>query len=292
MDLSDVAILVEAIQSGSLAAAARRLGVAPMVASRRLAALEQELAVRLVHRTTRSLAPTAEGEAFLPFAQAMLEDELNARASIRPSAAGASGLLRVTASVPFGRKVVAPLMPGFMRDNPDLQVDLQLTDSIVDIVAQGIDVAVRIARLRENALVARRVAHNPRGLYAAPGYLAVHGVPVALSELPRHQCLATTGTTHWPFESNGKIVRQKIAGRFTASSVEALHQACLGGLGIALLSAWDAKEELAAGELVEVPLQDAGPEALPIWAVYPTARLVPPKVRLFIAALEARLRDP
>ncbi len=290
MNLSDVAVLVEAVQSGSLAAAARRLGITPMVASRRLAALEKELGVRLVHRTTRALAPTSEGDAFLPFAQAMVEDEANARAAIRPSEAGASGMLRVTASVPFGRKVVAPMIPHFMRANPDLRVDLLLTDSIVDIVAQGIDVAVRIAELRENALIARRVADNPRALYASPAYLDEHGAPSMLAELVHHQCLATTGTTHWAFGSGGRTIRQKIAGRFTASSVEALHQACLGGLGIANLSAWDVKEELLAGRLVAVPLADAHPEPLAIWAVYPTARLVPPKVRLFVAALEERLR--
>ncbi|PTQ07480.1 LysR family transcriptional regulator [Sphingomonas oleivorans] len=290
MDLSDIAILVEAIHAGSLAAAARRLGIAPMAASRRLAALEEQLGTRLVHRTTRALALTPEGEAFLPYAQAMLEDEANARAAVRPSAAGASGLLRVTASVPFGRKVVTPMIPDFMRANPDVQVDLLLTDSIVDIVAQGIDVAVRIATLRENALVARRLADNPRALYAAPAYIADHGAPTTLAELARHQCLATTGVSHWTFLNGARTVRQKVAGRFTASSVEALHQACLGGLGIANLSAWDVKEELAAGRLLPITLADAHPEPLAVWAVYPTARLVPPKVRLFVAALEACLR--
>jgi DNA-binding transcriptional LysR family regulator len=291
MDLADVAMFVEAIQAGSLAAAARRLGVAPMAASRRLASLEQELGVRLVHRTTRSLAPTTEGEAFLPFAQAMIEDEVNARAAIRPSIAGASGLLRVTASLPFGRKIVAPMIPDFMRANPDLQVDLLMTDSVVDIVAHGIDVAVRIGQPRENTLIARRLADNPRTLYASPAYLAANGAPTMLSDLAGHQCLAVTGTRHWTFQSNGKTVRQKIAGRFTASSVEALRQACLGGLGITILSTWDAKEALADGRLVALPLQDGHPESWAIWAVYPTARLVPPKVRLFVAALEAHLRN-
>ncbi|HWL81262.1 MAG TPA: LysR family transcriptional regulator [Roseomonas sp.] len=291
MNLSDVAVLVEAVRAGSLAAAARRLRIAPMLASRRLAALEEALGARLLHRTTRALALTPEGEAFLPHAQAMLEEEAAARAALRPVGVGLSGTLRVTASIPFGRKVLAPLVPVFLRDHPDLQIDLLLTDGVVDIVAQGLDLAIRIAPLRDNALVARRLADSPRGLYAAPSYLAEHGLPAVLADLARHRCLTVTGTSHWSFLVAGKPVRQRVSGPFTSSSVEALHQACLGGLGIANLSAWNVREDLAAGRLVALPLEAAEPEPLAIWAVYPTARLVPPKTRGFIAALEAHLRQ-
>lgn len=289
MELGEIAVLVEAVQGGSLAAAARRLGIAPMAASRRLAALEAELGVRLVHRTTRAFALTAEGEAFLPHAQAMHEEAANARAAVRPSAAGASGLLRVTASVPFGRKVVTPMMPGFLRANPEVRVDLLLSDSIVDIVAAGIDVAIRIAPLRDNTLIARKLSDNPRALHAAPAYLAERGAPGGLADLSGHECLVTTGTTHWDFRTAGRAVRQRVSGRFTASSVEALHQACLDGLGIANLSGWYTREEVAEGRLVPLPLADAEPEPLAIWAVSPSRRFVPPKVRLFVAALEAHL---
>ena len=291
INLSNVAVLLEAVQAGSLAAAARRLRITPMLASRRLAELEQEVGARLVHRTTRALSLTVEGEAFLPHAQALLEEEALARAAVHPNPAGVTGMLRVTASVPFGRKVVSPLVPDVLRQHPGLQVDLLLSDSVVDIVAQGIDLAIRIAPLRENTLVARRLADNPRGLYAAPAYAAEHGLPTAPAELARHRCLALTGMSHWSFQSGGRAVRQRIAGPFTSSSVEALHQACLGGLGIAMLSHWDVREDIAQGHLLPIPMDGWAPELLAIWAVYPTARLVPPKVRLFIAALEDRLRE-
>jgi len=290
IDLASIAVLVEAVQAGSLAAAARRLRITPMLASRRLAALEEAVGTRLMHRTTRSLALTAEGEAFLPHARALLEEEALARAAVRPSSAGVTGVLRVTSSIPFGRRIVAPLVPGFLQQHPGLQLDLLLSDGIIDIVAQGLDLAIRIAPLRENALVARRLADNPRALYAAPAYLAEHGMPAAPADLARHRCLALTGVGHWTFLAGGRTLRQRIAGPFTASSVEALHQACLGGLGITRLSAWDVREEVAAGQLVPIPLGGWEPEMLAVWAVYPTARLVPPKVRLFIAALEAQLR--
>ena len=289
IDLANVAVLVEAVQAGSLAAAARRLRITPMLASRRLAELEAEVGARLMHRTTRALSLTVEGEAFLPHARALLEEEAVARASVHPGSAGVTGTLRVTASVPFGRKVVSPLVPSFLQAHPDLQIDLLLSDGIVDIVAQGIDLAIRIAPLRENALVARRLADNPRGLYAAPSYIAEHGVPEVPADLAGHRCLTLTGVSHWSFLSGARTVRQRIAGPFTSSSVEALHQACLGGLGITMLSAWDVRDEVAVGHLLPIPMVGWEPEGLAIWAVYPTARLVAPKVRLFIAALEARL---
>jgi DNA-binding transcriptional LysR family regulator len=289
IDLANLAVLLEAVQAGSLAAAARRLRITPMLASRRLAELEAELGVRLMHRTTRSLSLTVEGEAFLPHARALLEEEAVARASVRPGSADVTGMLRVTASVPFGRKVVAPLVPAFLQRHPGLQVDLLLSDGIVDIVAQGLDLAIRIAPLRENTLVARRLADNPRCLYAAPAYLAEHGVPAEPADLAGHRCLALTGMSHWTFLAGGGALRQRISGPFTSSSVEALHQACLGGLGLTMLSAWDVRDDVAAGRLLPVSLGAWEPERLAIWAVYPTARLVPPKVRLFIAALDARL---
>jgi DNA-binding transcriptional LysR family regulator len=289
IDLANIAVLVEAVQAGSLAAAARRLRITPMLASRRLAELEAQLGVRLMHRTTRSLSLTGEGEAFLSHARLLLEQEATARMSVRPGLASVTGMLRVTASVPFGRKVVAPLVAVLLRDHPDLQVDLLLSDGIIDIVAQGIDLAIRIAPLRENTLVARRLADNPRRLYASPAYVADHGLPETPADLVRHRCLALTGTSHWSFLAGSGTLRQGVTGPFTSSSIEALHQACLGGLGIAMLSEWDVEEEVAIGHLLPISLGAWQPDALAIWAVYPTARLVPPKVRLFIAALEVRL---
>lgn len=289
MDLADLAIFVEAVRIGSLAGAARRLGINAMAASRRLAALEAEVGVRLVHRTTRSLSPTADGEAFLPHAQAMLDEQASALEILRPTGGAISGQLRVTASAAFGRKVVAPMIVPFMRDNPELHVDLLLTDDQVDIVGQGIDLAIRIAKLRDNHLVARRLADNPRRLCASPAYVEAHGVPRTLAELSDHCCLHATATSHWAFVRRGKTVRHKVDGRFTASSVEALHQACLGGLGITNLSAWNIDSDLRDGRLQHIILDDAEPEPLAIWAVYPTARMVPMKVRAFVDALEQTL---
>lgn len=290
MELADLAVFVEAAQAGSLAAAGRRLGITPMAASRRLATLEAELSVRLVHRTTRSLSLTPEGEAFLPHAQAILDQEAEGRAAVRPATAGASGLLRITASVPFGRKIVTPMMASFLRDHPDLRAELLLTDGIVDIAAQGIDLALRIGPLRDSTLVARRLADNPRGLYASPSYLERCGTPETMTDLAAHECLLLPGMTQWTFERGGKPVQQRVSGRFVADSFEALQQAAIEGLGIVRLSAWNAQDDLASHRLVEIIPSDVVIPEQSVWAVYPTTRFVPAKVRLFAEAFQAHLR--
>lgn len=287
MDLAAVAVLVEAAHAGSLAAAARRLGISPLAATRRLAALEADVGARLMHRTTRALALTPEGEGLLPFAQAMLENEAAARASVRPAAAGASGLLRLTASAAFGRKVVAPVVADFLKANPQVSVDLLLTDALVDMVGLSIDLAIRIAPLKDSSLVARRLAANPRNLYATPAYLEAHGTPGKVADLARHQCLGFSGTTHWSFAGGARI---KVEARFSANSIEGLREICLAGLGIAILSDWDVREEVDLGRLVPIRLADGDLEELAIWAVRPSSRFVPPKVRLFTAALAGALR--
>ncbi|MBS7696802.1 MULTISPECIES: LysR family transcriptional regulator [unclassified Chelatococcus] len=291
MDLAAVAVLVETASAGSLAGAARRLRIPPMTATRLLAALERELGVRLVQRTTRSLSLTAEGQAFLPHAQALVEGEAAALASLRGTTAGASGLLRLTASLAFGRQVVAPLVVEFMSANPEVKVDLLLTDSLVDVVAQGIDLAVRIADLADSNLIAKRLADNPRLLVASPAYIERFGVPAELAGLQRHECLTVSASPHWDFRAADTSRRVQVLGRFTANSIDAIHEACRGGLGIANLSRWDVLKDLKDGALVAISLADAQPEPLSIWAVYPTRRMVPTKVRLFIDALSEHLKS-
>lgn len=289
MKLEDVEVFVEAIKAGSLAGAARRLSMSAMAASRSLNNLEAELGVRLVHRTTRSLSPTSDGDVFLPHAQALLEDKNNALADLFPDGTHLSGRLRITASAAFGRKIVAPMLPLFMQQHPALQVDLLATDEQIDIVGKGIDVALRIAPLRDNRLVAHRICDNPRELCASAEYLAAYGSPKLLNDLAGHSCLTTSDTTHWSFEKGEQRYKQKVSGRFSANSIEAIFEACLGGLGIANLSRWYVEPAITEGKLVRIVLEDARPESLAIWALYPTSRLIPAKVRKFVEALETHL---
>jgi DNA-binding transcriptional LysR family regulator len=289
LNLADIAVLVEAVQQGSLSAAGRRLGLTPLIASRRLSALEAEIGVRLVHRTTRSLSLTPDGEAFLPHAKAMLAHAEEARAAVAGGSTGAVGLLRVAASVPFGRKVLTPMLVGFLARNPRVKVELLLSDAVADIAAQGVDVAIRFGELRDSNLIARRLAANARGLYAAPAYLVMHGTPTMVADLRDHECLAVAGGQQWTFERLGKTVRQSISGRFAADSIEALHEASIRGLGIVQLSEWNAREDVAAGRLQHVTLTDGAVPDQGIWAVLPTKRLTPQKVHLFLDALSRHL---
>lgn len=260
-----------------------------MKATRLVSALEDELGVRLLHRTTRSLSLTDDGLRFLPHAKTLLEERAAALESVRSGGAQPAGLLRVSASLAFGRQVVAPMIVRFMQTWPAVQVDLKLTDTVIDIVAEGVDVAIRIAELPDSNLIARRMADNPRLLVASRAYVDQYGSPERLSELQHHECLASSAMTHWSFGTGQESRLVKVGGRFTANSIDALHEACLGGLGIACLSRWDVEADLARGALFEITLGDAIPEPLTIWAVYASRHLVPAKVRFFIDALAGRL---
>lgn len=290
MDFTALTLLIETSSAGSLAEAARRLRLPPMKATRLIAALEDELGVRLLHRTTRALSLTDEGMVFLPHARTLVEERQAALSSVQGARAGPTGLLRVSASLAFGRKVVAPMVVEFMQAHPQLQVDLLLSDSVVDLVTEGIDVAIRIAELADSNLIARRLAENPRRLVAAPAYIARVGVPIRMEDLRRHECLNSATRPQWTFRTPKDTRTIRAAGRFTANSIDAIHEACLGGLGIANLSDWDIAEDLRSGALKEIVLEDAMSERLDIWAVYASRRLVPAKVRLFIEMLAERLR--
>lgn len=289
MNIDDVRLFLVVTESHSFAQAARRLNLAPMKVSRRLAALEQEIGRRLIQRTTRAISLTEEGAEFIPYARAMTEAEESAKARFLPDAKGAGGLLRITAPSGLGRRHVLPLIPALLTANPELRIDLQLADEVVDIVGRGIDVAVRVAPLRDSSLIARRISANPRILCASPAYLAQHGTPRTLRELDDHHCLRLSSLLHWSFEIDGQVSSVSVDGRFSSASVEAVRALCVQGLGIAQLTRWDVAQEIAAGLLQEVTLQDATPQSLSVWAVLPSVRFLPQRVTLFIEALKAAL---
>lgn len=290
MQVSDVQVFDAIADTGSLSAAARQLGLTPMTVSRRLAALESELGVRLFHRTTRAVSLTAEGETFLPFAATLLQASEEARACLKSSAGTASGVLKVTAPTVFGQSVIMPLLPALLAEHPALRIDLTLSDSIVDIVGLGIDVAIRIATLRDSALIARPLAPNPRVLCASPAYLKRYGTPTTMEALTNHRRIALHGMPYWPFMRAGEAVAIRADGVFSANSVEAVRTACREGLGMAMLTYWDVRDDLAAGNLCLLELADAMPEQLFITALLPTRQHVPHRVGIFLQRLEAALK--
>lgn len=289
MQIADVRIFLAVVSAGSLSAAARQLDIGPMQVSRRIAVLEEDLGVRLFHRTTRSVALTAEGEAFLPYANTISEAEESARGELRPSATKASGVLRLTAPSVFGQTIVLPLLSSLLEQHPELRIDLDVSDRVLDIVGQGLDLAIRIAPLGDSELVAKRIARNPRIICAAPRYLQRHGAPSTLADLDQHQCIVLQAVPRWPLVVDGALQRRRVNARVITGNVDAARSAAVQGLGLAMLTYWDVYRQLDEGELVAVELQDASMEDLSVWAVTPTRRYVPTRVKVFLDALEQEL---
>lgn len=291
MLISDLRIFLAIHACGGLSAAARQLDIAPMQVSRRVAALEEELGVRLFHRTTRSVSLTAEGEALLPYAQTMSEAEDSALGEFSRTSNTVSGVLRVTTPSVFGHCIVMAVLPRLLEQHPELRIDLNVSDHVVDIVAQGLDLALRIAPLVDSELVARKVAVNPRVICAAPEYLQRRGTPLVAADLDTHDCLLLDAIPRWPLVQDGKLCRKSVSGRLQTTSVDAIRAAALKGLGLAMLTYLDVSRQLSDGSLVQVHLQDAAMEALAVWAITPTRRYVPRRVKVFLEALEAELAE-
>jgi DNA-binding transcriptional LysR family regulator len=280
---------------GSLTAAASAEGVAPAVIGRRIDALEERLGVKLLVRTTRRITLTHEGSAFLEDCQRLLADLASAEASVSAGGVKASGHLRITAPARFGRRHVAPLVPRFIAEHPDVSISLNLSDRVVDIVNEGVDCAIRVGDLADSSLVSVRLADNRRLCVATPDYLKRAGVPQTPADLSRHECLTLSSdasqTRGWAFTVNGEVIHLRPGGRLDCSDGQVLHDWCLQGLGIAWRSTWEVEHEVAAGVLQAV-LQDFAAPPNGIYAVFPHAKHLPLRVRLWIDFVKQAFGDP
>lgn len=286
---SDLRVFQAVASAGSLSAAARQLDVQPMQVSRRVAALEEELGTRLFHRTTRSVSLTSEGQLFLPYASTIIDAEDSAKSELGPASAKAKGVLRMTAPSVFGQSIVVPMLSRLLETHPDLSVDLDLSDKVIDIVGQGLDLALRLAPLGDSELVAKRITSNPRVICASPDYLRRNGRPTKLTELAAHHCIQLQAIPRWPFIIGGELTRKRVNGRVNTSSVDAVRSAAIQGLGLAMLTSWDIIRQVRDGKLEIVELQDAEMEDLSVWAVTPSRRFTPMRVKIFLGALEDEL---
>jgi DNA-binding transcriptional LysR family regulator len=221
----------------------------------------------------------------------MIEAEESALGEFSQTSGKVTGVLRITAPSLFGHSIVMAVLPRLLEQHPELRVDLNLSDRVVDIVAQGFDLALRIAPLVDSELVARKVAVNPRVICAAPEYLKRRGTPQVAADLETHDCLLLEAIPRWPLVSNGKLHRKSVSGRLQTTSVDAVRSAALKGLGLAMLTHLDVSRQLSDGSLVQVHLQDATMEQLAVWAITPTRRYVPRRVKVFLDALEAELAE-
>lgn len=289
-----ISTFVEVVAKGSLSAAARAEGIAPAMIGRRLDALEARLGVKLLQRTTRKLALTDEGTAFLEDCQRILAELEEAESAVAERSARATGHLMISAPAGFGRQHVAPLLPSFLAEHQDLTATLNMTDRVTDIVGEGIDVAIRIASLADSSLVSVKLADNERVVVAAPSYLKRHGTPETLADLARHNCLAISSEGSqrgWTFRENGKNVVLKVGGNMGCNDGQVLHEWALAGKGLAWRSMWEVGSEIEAGKLRTVLAEFAAP-GNDIHAVFAQRRHLPLRVRAFVDFLRRAYAQP
>lgn len=293
--LSDIALFLRVLDLGSISAAARSLDLSSAVASQRLQRLEKGLNVRLLHRTTRRLHPTPEGLALSEQGRDLVEGLEALTQDLRGSADNVTGTLRVTLPHSFGRQYISPLLPEFLNRYPRLDLDVGLSDQVVDLVGEGYDLGIRIGILEDSSLVARRLADDRRVLCATADYLDRHGTPQRPGDLADHQCLVLSSQRRrqdlWHLtDKQGQSETVQVSGRIRSNQGELLTEAVLGGLGIAQHSVWHIHEHLSSGRL-KVVLPEYRLAETGIHAVMPQRRLVPPRVRAFVTFLEQRLAE-
>ncbi len=289
-DLNELKTFQKVLGTGSLSGAARALGVSLAVVSKRLLTLEARIGARLVNRTTRSLSPTEEGARLLIDVERALDALRQAEETLATGRLEPVGLLRVTAPVSFGRRHVAPVLGELTNHFPQLLVSLTLEDRVIDLAGEAVDVAIRIGALADTSAVMRKLADNRRILLAAPKYLAQAGMPQTPDDLATHAFLRYGGTTA-PFRllhPGGLSATIDGQSRLRVDDGDAVHDWCLAGYGIMLKSQIDVADEMASGALIHVLPEWSGGDA-PVVALFPTARHLPLKVRVFVDAMAAAL---
>lgn len=293
MDISVLGLFVAVVRQGSFAAVARDRNIDPSSVSRAIASLETELGIRLFQRTTRQLAPTEAGMTYFERIEPLVVELQQANDIAKDISGQPTGALRVTASVAFGLKCIVPLLPKFEAQYPELTVELLLTDSVVDVVSERIDVAVRLGRLADSTLMAQRLMPVVYRVCASPAYLKRCGHPQMPSEIEHHQCLLfplAGFCSQWIFRDEGGAVTEvAVKGHLVISNAIALQQCAIAGMGIALLPHWLVDDDIAAGRLVNVFTGHAVTATdfnTAAWLVSPSRAYVPIKVSAFVSFLK------
>ena len=289
---ADYTLLARVVEAGSLSAAGRLMGLSPAMVSKRLARLEARLGVKLAHRTTRRLTLTEAGERFHADVVAILEAVRAAEERLTGGGEVPVGPLRVAAPTSFGRLHVAPHLPAFLERYCQVDLRIELSDTFSDLVADRIDVAIRIAPEIPAGLVATRLAHSRRVLCAAPAYLQNYGAPESLKDLAdtrRHRLLAADGQLPWRLVRGKQAVMVEGSSHVRTNSSEVVRELCVGGVGIALRSLWDVSKLLAEGSLVRLLPDYEGSLDVAIYAVRPKAAVEAPAVAAFVAFMAERL---
>jgi DNA-binding transcriptional LysR family regulator len=290
MDLVNaIRLFTKVVDTGSFSEAGRQLNLDQSSVSRQVSTLEDQLGVRLLNRTTRKLGLTEAGQLYYERAHVILSEIEEANQAVLQLSATPRGTLRLTVPVVFGRLHVAPALPGFLAQYPELKIDLTLTDHVTDLIEEGGDLAIRMGEPSSATQIVRKLAENPWVICASPDYLARHGMPELPEHLLHHNCLTRKpqvgGGSEWQFKGRDGLHSITVSGNLQTNNPEALRAAALGGLGLTRLSSWTVGKDLQSGALRRVlsgyettPMGGEGP----IYAVYPHNRHISAKVRVFV----------
>lgn len=289
MDLNELLVFARVAEAQSFTKAGQRLGMPKSTVSLKIARLEERLGVRLLHRTTRKLGLTEEGAAFYERCRHVIEEIDDAERSVRQEAERPRGHLKITAPVEFGIAFLGSWVAEYLGLYPEVSLEIELTSRIVDLVEEGFDLAIRAGSVAKSSHIARRLGAVGRHLYASPDYLARRGTPSAPDSLETHACLGMHGRDGqtWTLLGEGREIAVLLDCALVANSFALLRDAAIHDLGIAMIPDFICREAVAAGRLVRI-LPDWAPVPADIFVVYPTRRLVPPRVRSFLSFIEKR----
>jgi DNA-binding transcriptional LysR family regulator len=292
---SEMAAFVRVVDSNGFSAAAPALGLSPSAVSKLITRLEARLGVRLLQRTTRALHLTQEGEVFYAAAKRIVGEIETLENQIAGQSSTPSGVLRVTTSLAFSTHQLAPVLSEFLARYPLVQFELLPTDRVIDMVEEGIDIAIRIGRLADTSFMARKIGEDKRLICAAPSYLARHGRPQRPEDLRRHNCLVSRDRiqlNRWPFKVDGQVVEIEVSGRVAVTEGETQMQLALQGVGIVRVTRLTLAHAIRDGSLVPLLGEFSAEETVGIHAVYPHRRHLAPKVPAFVNFLIEKFTPP
>lgn len=289
--IDDLRVFVQIYEKKSLTSVAELNQTTPSVISKRLTQIEKDFGARLFHRTTRNIQQTDEGQRLYSQAQHLLETvddyEKDWGEKTEPS-----GLIRITASASFARIYLMPLMMQFLKRYPKIKISFELSDKVLDIVAEGLDLAIRGAQLNDSTLIAKRLGPSPEVLCTTRAYLERSNPLNCPADLVKHNCIVLNENYNWEFQNGGKIIHQRVSGSFQTNYSEALVEAVKDGLGIGMICYWQVHNELQSGELVQVLSEFKPGRNQTLYAVYPSRRHLPTKTKLLVDFLEKNLTIP
>lgn len=286
-----MATYVRVVETGSFSAAARYLNVGQPAVSKIVAQLEARLETRLLTRSTHGLTPTEAGQRFYERAKAALQEADEAELSARGAGKGLSGKLRISAATTFARLHIIPHLPRFLDQHPELSVDVILDDRVIDLIAEGIDVSLRMGALPDSSAVARKLATSPRSVIATPAYLERNGEPKTPAELAEHEAILYNPQPNlWSFTREGAVISTSVNGRIRVSAAEGQRAAVLSHMGLCIASDWMFTEELNNGAVKRVLTAWALPH-IDLWAVFPSGRLASAKARQFAGFVETIMSE-